>query len=143
MKKRILLLFSFILFVSCSKEISRIAFNENLDSEICYFELTEKQKIEVWTDLNIEYTEPFSLVYEIELLKDDEVLYEKICDSFDVDYKKKSLETQLNKKHSVKYQGRLKAKFGKLEKGNYKLLVKPIIKGKEFKLKKIDIFVAK
>ncbi len=141
--KYLVLCFVLSLLVSCSSEVARIQFNKNLDSESCKVTITEKQKIELWTDLDIQYTDPFSLVYEIELLKDDKSIYEKICNAFDIDYEKFSVKTQVNKKHSIKYQGRLKSHFGELEKGSYTVVVKPVVKGKEFTLKKIDIFIAK
>ncbi len=144
MKHRYLLLFFVLmLLASCSKEVARITLNEQVTEGRCEFRLAEKQAIELWTDLDIQYTEPFSLVYAITMLKDGKIVYEKYCDCFDVDRELFSVKKQINAKHSVKYQGRLNCTIPKADKGTYTLTVQSLLKGSEYKLKKVDIVIKK
>ncbi len=144
MKHKYLSIFLFLaLLTGCTKEFERIGFEKINESQIVHFELIKKQKIEFWTDLEVEYIKPFSLLYEITILKNEDLVYEGICDCLDVDIEKNSTKKENNQNHSVKYEGRLKCNIEKLEPGKYKLIVNPIVKGKNFNLKNFAIILKK
>ncbi len=76
-------------------------------------------------------------------MKNEDLVYEGICDCLDVDIEKNSIKKENNQNHFVKYEGQLKCNIEKLEPGKYKLIVNPIVKGKDFNLKNFEIILKK
>jgi hypothetical protein len=137
----ILLLFIFIIS-SCTKEIDRIAIeSQNIVKKQII--ITQPGNIELWVDLDIQYSGEISLLNHISLTKDDMIIAQDTCNALEVDlrYNYHSVNFSDNDIHENKYKGRLYFRSGTLKIGNYVLEIEPEIIGDVHKLNKYDIII--
>ncbi|MCP4180507.1 MAG: hypothetical protein GY756_22320 [bacterium] len=129
-----------LLFFSCGKELDRIVFNqiETIEKEIF---ISSNKPLQIWVDLEVDYTGAFSLLYDIKLLKDDEMLYDLVCDAIDVGIRTNSLISKVGNNYTAKYEGKLRFNTKKLDTGIYKLIVTPLVQGNYNELSKYDLIL--
>lgn len=141
MKLRIVIVFFVLLMiVGCAKEIDRIYFYslETVEKEIT---VHESKPLHFWVDLHVKYNGILRFPFDIEVLKNNEPVYKGTCDAMKVSVKVMSTETTINRRHSVKYQGKLTCKTKTLQPGGYLVRITPGPVGDITELIKYDIIL--
>lgn len=136
----ILIIITILLMAGCAKEVDRIPFN-SLETIEQQFTLSKEGPIQLWTDLDIKYSGRMAFIYEIEILKNNEIVAQGQTDAMLVYTKLYSTEVTLGNKHHKKYQGKLSFNSGVLPAGDYLIRVTPKPQGSYSELIKYDIII--
>lgn len=94
-------------FFACGTEIGRIPFTA-LGAGETEVMVDADLEIDFWTQLKISFEGDVALVYAINLLRDDVIVQEVVCNPFNVSTKIKSVETNVGNTHYLKYGGKMR-----------------------------------
>ncbi len=124
----LLILLTAILAYSCdaisAKEVARLSFDriatqENLNIQTTELELKAGDKIQLWTEMNMEYEGPLGLEYRVMVTKEADTLAFFQLDPEDKDVTMGEVKTSINDKTKWRFSGRM-GKFAIEDDGLYK-----------------------
>jgi hypothetical protein len=138
----VICLASAAILTGCGKEFDRIPAGavQTYEKEIS---VEANSEIQFWVDLDVEYGEPFSFIYHIELYEGDKQVAVQDCDVMNVSMKIMALETKVNGRGHTRYQGKLNLKYKAPAAGKLKVKATPVINGELTRLGKCDLVFKK
>lgn len=141
---RKLLFLLLITLISCqAEEVARVDLAITSPQEIT-LDLTKDEEIKLWTELDLEYDEKPSLVYDFEFIKNNEILIKGAVDPLTASSKKEEAKTTNNNRTHWKFYGKLDGNFIAKEEATYTVKV-TLVKNNHpaLKINKAEVVIVK